>query len=298
MSFLTCFWLLPQKEHFSRSPPSPIRATCTSPCSLRPTPGADCVTSDGTAFGARAGHLDGLTPSCRSKVSAGRAHGESAGLPGLDDLIHKAVVDGLLGGEDLVPFDVDADLFFGAARVIGDEGLEERAHAQNLARLDLDVAALAVTALGRRLVDDDAAVLERVALARRTRGKQYSGGTRGLTEADRLDLRLDELHRVVDRRQRRERSARRVDVHDDVAVGIGGLETQQLRHDVVGRSVVDLDTEEDDPLLEQLVVRVGLLDAVRRPLDERRQHIAPARLIVTHEFAPALAGICSTPVTT
>src|SRR5680860_1062847 len=27
MSFLTCFWLFPQNEHFSRSPPSPIRAT-------------------------------------------------------------------------------------------------------------------------------------------------------------------------------------------------------------------------------------------------------------------------------
>jgi hypothetical protein len=27
MSFFTCFWLFPQKEHFSRSPPSPIRAT-------------------------------------------------------------------------------------------------------------------------------------------------------------------------------------------------------------------------------------------------------------------------------
>src|SRR3954464_11882432 len=27
ISFLTCFWLLPQKEHLSRSPPSPMRAT-------------------------------------------------------------------------------------------------------------------------------------------------------------------------------------------------------------------------------------------------------------------------------
>src|SRR5437763_1233393 len=27
MSFLTCFWLLPQNEHFRRSPLSPIRAT-------------------------------------------------------------------------------------------------------------------------------------------------------------------------------------------------------------------------------------------------------------------------------
>jgi hypothetical protein len=25
MSFFTCFWLFPQKEHLSRSPPSPIR---------------------------------------------------------------------------------------------------------------------------------------------------------------------------------------------------------------------------------------------------------------------------------
>src|SRR3954470_23552023 len=26
MSFLTCFWLLPQNEHLSKSPPSPMRA--------------------------------------------------------------------------------------------------------------------------------------------------------------------------------------------------------------------------------------------------------------------------------
>src|SRR5579859_7223276 len=31
MSFLTCFWLFPQKEHFSRSPPSPNFATALPP---------------------------------------------------------------------------------------------------------------------------------------------------------------------------------------------------------------------------------------------------------------------------
>src|SRR3712207_2984338 len=35
MSFLTCFWLLPQNEHFSRSPLSPIRATCCPPPRIR-----------------------------------------------------------------------------------------------------------------------------------------------------------------------------------------------------------------------------------------------------------------------
>src|SRR5258708_20224497 len=31
MSFLTCFWLFPQNEHFSRSPPSPNLATTCLP---------------------------------------------------------------------------------------------------------------------------------------------------------------------------------------------------------------------------------------------------------------------------
>src|SRR6476660_6946395 len=31
MSFLTCFWLFPQNEHFSRSPPSPNLATSPPP---------------------------------------------------------------------------------------------------------------------------------------------------------------------------------------------------------------------------------------------------------------------------
>src|ERR1700733_959618 len=30
ISFLTCFWLFPQKEHLSRSPVSPTRGTCES----------------------------------------------------------------------------------------------------------------------------------------------------------------------------------------------------------------------------------------------------------------------------
>src|SRR5215469_6143125 len=36
MSFLTCFWLLPQNEHFSRSAPSPMRATAILPLPRRP----------------------------------------------------------------------------------------------------------------------------------------------------------------------------------------------------------------------------------------------------------------------
>ena len=114
------------------------------------------------------------------------------------------------------------------------------------------------------------ALRQREPLARRARGEQHGRGRGGLAQADGLDLRPDELHRVVDRRQRGERAARRVDVDGDVAVGVDRLQRQQLRHHVVGRRVVDLHAEEDDALLEQLGVRVHLLHAVRRCARRRR----------------------------
>src|SRR5699024_8876785 len=55
------------------------------------------------------------------------------------------------------------------------------------------------------------------------------------------------------------------------------LQRDQLGHQVVGRDVVDLDADEDDPLLEELVVRIHLLDAVGRPLGEGRQDVAALR---------------------
>jgi hypothetical protein len=58
------------------------------------------------------------------------------------------------------------------------------------------------------------------------------------------------------------------------------LEHQQLRHDVVGGRVVDLDAEEDDALLEQLVVRVRFLHAVAGVLDEGRQDVAGGRQLI------------------
>ena len=77
MSFLTCFWLFPQNEHFSRSPPSPMRATQfllymgptldAMPGPGLPGPGTAGMSrhavirllSDGTAFG---GPMDQSNP--------------------------------------------------------------------------------------------------------------------------------------------------------------------------------------------------------------------------------------------
>ena len=83
-------------------------------------------------------------------------------------------------------------------------------------------------------------------------GAEEHGGRRGrLPDDEGLHVGADVLHRVVDRRHRRERATGAVDVHEDVAVGVLRLEHDELRDDVVGGGVVDLHTEEDDAVLEE-----------------------------------------------
>src|SRR5262245_49470107 len=98
MSFLTCFWLFPQKEHFNRSPPSPIRATGDHPpvislqCNYPTVP--------------RAGPFRGRTRGTRRRGSC-QCWGA---LEGLEHGVDEAVLDRALGGQDLVALDVLADL--------------------------------------------------------------------------------------------------------------------------------------------------------------------------------------------
>src|SRR4029453_13181736 len=90
----------------------------------------------------------------------------------------------------------------------------------------------------------------------------------------------------LDRLERRGRAAGRVDVDRDVTVGVGGLQRDQLGHDVVGRGVVDLHPEEDDPFLEELVVGVGLLHAVARALHEGGQDVTAGGHLEAHVSSP------------
>ena len=67
---------------------------------------------------------------------------------------------------------------------------EPRAHAQDLGGLDLDVGRLTVTGLAHGgLVDQDAGVRQREALAGRAGGGEDRGGRGRLAEHDGLDLR-------------------------------------------------------------------------------------------------------------
>src|SRR3954470_16961138 len=110
MSFLTCFCDLPQNEHFSRSPPSPMRATYDPlplghravaqpvhfvtvhrpPCSVTPIRRGS-PSSPGRPHGARVPSPRGGTLSDRRATTrSGVPH--RAQLAADDDVVHQAVV--------------------------------------------------------------------------------------------------------------------------------------------------------------------------------------------------------------
>src|SRR5579859_3321961 len=120
ISFLTCFWLFPQKEHLSRSP-SPMRATgwisfASTPA--LPSGGAEkALTQEGTAFRAGTGAGRRSLAAIGLPRGAGSRPGECAvdGSARLarhafraagDDLVDQAVLDRLSRRQNLVPLDV------------------------------------------------------------------------------------------------------------------------------------------------------------------------------------------------
>jgi hypothetical protein len=120
------------------------------------------------------------------------------------------------------------------------------------------------------LVDEDLRVGERHALALGPAREQQRAHRHRDADADRLHVGLDELHRVVDREARVDRSAGRVDVHRDVLLGVLRLEVQQLRDYQVRDLVIDRRPQEHDPLVQQAAVDVERALASRGLLDNHR----------------------------
>src|SRR5215212_11897490 len=104
MSFLTCFWLFPQNEHLSRSPPSPNLATS-------PPPGAGALADAG-------------------------GHRHRSQLPVRDHFVDDAVLLGLVRTHDEVAVGVLRHLLDGLTRVVGEDLVEGLTHARDLLGLD------------------------------------------------------------------------------------------------------------------------------------------------------------------
>src|SRR5262245_147816 len=237
------------------------------------------------------GHdVSSLPPPVRRRLAHAGGRGHRGELPVADDFVDDPVVLCLDRAHDEVAVGVVRNLLDGLVGVVRHDLVEELARPDDLLGLDLDVDGLAGCATVG-LVDQDARVRERVALAVRARRQQHRRRRRGLADADRLHVRLDVLHRVVDREQRRDLAPGRVDVHGDVLVGVFALEMQQLGDHQVRDRVVDRRAEEDDALLEQPGVDVeGTLAAVGL-LDDRGDEVVADGLDFAHAWGSSVFAL-------
>ncbi len=121
-----------------------------------------------------------------------------------------------------------------------------------------------------RLMDHHARVGQGKALALRPGRQQQRAHARRLPDAQRADVGLDELHRIVDRQAGGHRTARRVDVEGDVLFRVLRLQKQQLRDDQVGRHLVHDAHQKHHPLLQQTRVDVVGALAATALLDHHR----------------------------
>src|SRR5690606_8684217 len=137
---------------------------------------------------------------------------------------------------EIVTFCIDGDTFDRLPSVVGQYLVQALTQSQDFAGLNLNIGSLTLGTT-RRLVDHDAGVGQRVTLALGSRGKQKRAHAGRNAGAQRGNVRLDELHGVINGHARVYRSARRIDVQRDVFVGILGFEKEQLGDHQVGRLI-------------------------------------------------------------
>jgi hypothetical protein len=144
---------------------------------------------------------------------------------------------------------------------------------QHFLRLDFNVGRRALAA-ARRLVNHDARVRQRVAFAFRAGRQQERSHARCESRTKRRYLRLDELHRVVDRKPVVNGPAWRIDIKKDVLVGVLGFQKQHLRDDQAGGLIVDGTDQKHDPLAQEPRINVISPLASTRLFDDGRYELA------------------------
>src|SRR5215210_7783860 len=119
----------------------------------------------------------------------------------VDDAVDEVVLLRLVRAHEVVALGVLRDLLDALASVLGDDLVEPAAYVDDLLGVDLDVRRRALEA-ARDLVDQDLRVRQRHSLALGAAAEQQRAYAHRDADADRLDVGLYELHRVVDREPR------------------------------------------------------------------------------------------------
>ena len=186
--------------------------------------------------------------------------------------VDDAVFDGGACAHEIVAFEILFDPLHRLARVLCHNFVQAPLELQHFLGVNADIRRLALkTRAG--LVHHDARMRQRKPFTLFAAGEQQRAHARGLADADRRHVTIDELHRVVNRQTGRNRTAGRVDVEMDVLVRILGLEEQQLRNHEVRHVILDRTDDEYDPLLEQPGVDIVRPLAARGLLDDHRDQI-------------------------
>ena len=157
--------------------------------------------------------------------------------------------------------------------MVGQQLVQAGLDIEDFLGVDLDIGGLTLEA-AQRLVDHHARVRQAVTLALGTSSQQEGAHAAGLADADGRDVRLDELHGVVDRHAGGDGTARRVDVQMDILVRVFRFKEQQLRNDEVGHVVLYRANQEDHTLLQQARVDVVSAFATGGLLDNHRDQAA------------------------
>ncbi|CAM2154832.1 Prolipoprotein diacylglyceryltransferase [Paraburkholderia tropica] len=203
----------------------------------------------------------------------------------VQDLIDQTIGLRVVAGHEVVAVGVARDALDRLTRMVREQLVQALLQVQDFPRLDFDVRRLAARA-AERLVNHHARVRQREALALLAGCQQERAHAGREAHAKGRNVRLDELHRVVDRHAGRHRTARAVDVQADVLVRIFAFEKQQLGDHEIGRLVVHFTDQEHHALLQQTRVDVvRTLAAAARLHDDRHE---PERLRI--EIPRSLGG--------
>src|SRR6267154_4020947 len=167
-------------------------------------------------------------------------HFAARNLPVLvNNLVDHPVFLGLLGIHDVVALDILFDALHRLPAVLGEQRIDRRAHAQNFFRVQINVCRLTTQPEHPWLVNQDPRVRQGKPFFRGAAGQQHRRNGGRLSDTGRHHVGLHELHGVVNRESRRDRSAWRVNVQLNVFFGIFRLQKEHLRRRKIGDMVID-----------------------------------------------------------
>lgn len=127
--------------------------------------------------------------------------------------------------------------------------------------MDLDLGRLSLYA-AQRLVDHDIRMREGIAFALRTGGQEDSRHAGTGSDTDGGNIRMDILHRIIDRKAGGHDAAGAVDVKMDIFRRVFGFQKEKLRNDDIGHMVFNLAVKEYDAVLQKTGINIiGALSA-------------------------------------